>query len=372
MSQRVRQVENLHAHLPTIDLDYGRSRGVSEDAVPVAGEATISAFPGHVIEAGGRQIAIAPEAVRAALTDYARIHHGGLNRIYAMPELQASGQPLVMRMAKNTSHVVSEVTEGMVASALVEAYRESLADSTLAPSSERFSPIPIVGIANVPTAVPTASPEISYPVEMRAALLMPFVHGENLQERIDAGRRLTSTQVGALAHGFDQWIAVATKHGYVHTDLKPANLLVAADGEQLVPVDHTIASASRLVEHRKDIPGPLPKVSPYWYNGGAINQAIDEFQVHGDSFRLLHDLAAAQRATVARIALTAYLGRDPIPQSAYTGSYQFCSALNTPKAYEPALQAAARQGLDPELVTRLRQDLRAGLVGTDGEAPVDF
>lgn len=367
--RHVGQIENLHANLPTIAVDQERQRWESLEAVPVPGQASITALPGHVVGAGGKHIALSPDAVLAAIDEYRLVNQGGMNRIYALPGVTVDGQPAVMRMAKDRGHVVGEVSEAIVSGMLVDDYRQAAVADGVGGDQARFSPVQVAGVVNVPTALsPGNAMESQRTQEERAAILMPLVHGQSLQQRMEQGTPLSSAQVGEMLEGFDRWISVAAKKGYVHTDIKPANILVGEDGT-LVPIDHTIASASRLVGIKNGEPGPHLKASSHWWNGSAVNQALDRFETYGDKQQLMGDLEKAQRATVARMALGAALGQEPIPIEAYDGLYPYCAALNCADAYEPALALAKRQGIAPEIVDRMRHDLQEGLVGKDGLPP---
>ena len=62
-------------------------------------------------------------------------------------------------------------------------------------------------------------------------LAMEYVEGEDLSERLDREGSLTEHEALRIAVAVCKALEVASKHGMVHRDVKPENILLGADGE---------------------------------------------------------------------------------------------------------------------------------------------
>jgi eukaryotic-like serine/threonine-protein kinase len=72
---------------------------------------------------------------------------------------------------------------------------------------------------------------------------MPFVHGDSLRARIDAGR-LPFAEITGVLRNVAHALAYAHRHGVVHRDIKPENILLSSG--TAVVTDFGIAKALRL------------------------------------------------------------------------------------------------------------------------------
>ncbi|MCB9674794.1 MAG: protein kinase [Alphaproteobacteria bacterium] len=66
-------------------------------------------------------------------------------------------------------------------------------------------------------------------------LILEFVNGSDLEVLVERRKKLTIPQIDQLMAGILRGVAFAHHHGLVHRDLKPANILLAVQGNQLVP-----------------------------------------------------------------------------------------------------------------------------------------
>ncbi len=81
--------------------------------------------------------------------------------------------------------------------------------------------------------------------EAAAGLLwftMPFVEGESLRARLRRERQLSSEDAIRVIREVAQALDYAHRHGVIHRDVKPENILLTADGQALV-ADFGIARA---------------------------------------------------------------------------------------------------------------------------------
>lgn len=62
-------------------------------------------------------------------------------------------------------------------------------------------------------------------------IVMEFVDGQSLGAYLKADRRFSIPEIGRLMHELLSALDCAHRHGVVHGDIKPANLLLASDGQ---------------------------------------------------------------------------------------------------------------------------------------------
>jgi serine/threonine protein kinase len=66
--------------------------------------------------------------------------------------------------------------------------------------------------------------------ETRSCIVMEYVPGPDLQERVVTGGALTVPQLESVGKGMAAALAAAHRHGILHRDVKPQNILLAPDG----------------------------------------------------------------------------------------------------------------------------------------------
>lgn len=153
----------------------------------------------------------------------------------------------------------------------------------------------------------------------RAWFAMEFVRGE----RIDAYcRRLGLAPRAIVALLIQVASAVAAAHGslVVHSDIKPANVLMGVDGTPRL-VDFGIATALRdlaavpVAEAGGSRPFSPNYAAPEQVSGGAVSVATDVFGLGALAYRLLSGAALHAGATSAVAYMQAVTHRDVVPPS---------------------------------------------------------
>jgi eukaryotic-like serine/threonine-protein kinase len=121
--------------------------------------------------------------------------------------------------------------------------------------------------------------------------VMPFVEGETLRERIERERQLPVEECIAIATAVANALDYAHRHGVVHRDVKPANILLQ-DGQPVV-ADFGIAiavgaaSGSRLTETGLSVGTPF-YMSPEQATGDqAVGAASDIYALAAVLFEIL-------------------------------------------------------------------------------------
>jgi serine/threonine-protein kinase len=79
--------------------------------------------------------------------------------------------------------------------------------------------------------------------------VMPYVDGENLKQRLDRVRRLGVDQAVGIAHDLADALGYAHRQGVLHRDVKPENVLLAAD--RALVADFGLARAIGAANYQK-------------------------------------------------------------------------------------------------------------------------
>jgi eukaryotic-like serine/threonine-protein kinase len=96
-------------------------------------------------------------------------------------------------------------------------------------------------------------------------LVMPYLDGGTVADRLREAGRLPPQQVGRYLRQVAAALDYAHRRGLVHRDIKPQNLLLRADDDRLLLADFGIAkllSASRTAHSRTGVVGTLAYMAP--------------------------------------------------------------------------------------------------------------
>ena len=116
------------------------------------------------------------------------------------------------------------------------------------------------------------------------AIVMELVDGRTLRDELDNRRFLPAPEAVEIASGIAQALEVAHKAGLVHRDVKPANVLLSADG-RLKVADFGIAKAARPDEDPEladltsvgSMVGTAKYLAPEQVSGGDVDARTDVY-----------------------------------------------------------------------------------------------
>ena len=112
-------------------------------------------------------------------------------------------------------------------------------------------------------------------------LVMPYVAGESLQQRIDRDGALELCEILRIAMQTASGLAAAHAQGLVHRDVKPSNILLEQGVERTLLTDFGLARASddASLTHTGYHPGTPQYMSPEQARGEAVDARSDLFSL---------------------------------------------------------------------------------------------
>ncbi|MES2385691.1 MAG: serine/threonine-protein kinase [Pseudomonadota bacterium] len=213
-----------------------------------------------------------------------------------------------------------------------------------------------------------------------AFLVMEFIQGEDLKHHLDAGQRYSLEQSLAMMRELLSALEYAHRQSIVHRDVKPANLLIEADGRVKL-TDFGVAriqDSGEVTRTQGSMVGTLKYMSPEQVQGQPIDARADLFAVgivlyqlltgkrpfDGDTdFAIIQQIVNHTPAAPSSInpmlppAIDAVLARA----LAKKRDQRFASAHE----FAQALQEASGQAADPTIVPPVSQPGRRGGNNTD-------
>jgi serine/threonine-protein kinase len=110
-------------------------------------------------------------------------------------------------------------------------------------------------------------------------LVMPYVEGETLQDRVDREGALAPEEVVRISKAVARGLDAAHSVGLVHRDIKPANILLEPDGGRVWIADFGLARAAEetSITHEGVIAGTPQFMSPEQAGGKEADQRSDLF-----------------------------------------------------------------------------------------------
>ena len=155
-------------------------------------------------------------------------------------------------------------------------------------------------------------------VDGHSYIAMQYVEGQTLAQRV-LRKPLELAEIVPLAHEVAQALAEAHRHGIVHRDIKPQNIMISRQGRAIVldfglaqptaPVANDANTASVLTETGA-VAGTVPYMSPEQVRGDLTDERSDIFSFGTMIYEALsraHPFAGASTADTISSILT----RDP-------------------------------------------------------------
>ena len=187
------------------------------------------------------------------------------------------------------------------------------------------------------------------------ALIMEYVEGQNLRERLRAGGRLPPKEAVAMLRPVAAALDAAHAQGVVHRDVKPANILLGKDGRaRLADLGIAFLREGTRLTRPGVVLGTAPYMPPEQLERGAGSPAGDVYALGAVAFEALSGKKARRGRTPMEVALEARNGGPPDLAAAWAGA--------TPAAAEVLKRAMApetedRPGSTSEFVNDLAEAL---------------
>lgn len=213
-----------------------------------------------------------------------------------------------------------------------------------------------------------------------AFLVMEFIQGEDLKHHLDAGRRYSLEQSLGMVRDLLSALDYAHRQNIVHRDVKPANLLIEADGRVKL-TDFGVAriqDSGEATRTQGSMVGTLKYMSPEQVQGVPIDARADLFAVGVVLYQLLTgkrpfdgdtDFAIIQQI-VGHVPAAPSTFNTLLPQAidavmARALAKKRDERFATAQEFSQALQEASGQALDPTIVPPVSPPGRRGGTATD-------
>ena len=145
-------------------------------------------------------------------------------------------------------------------------------------------------------------------------IAMEFVEGESLQSIINRRARIPLAAKLKLVQQFCEGLAHAHKYGFVHRDVKPANILVTHDGNVKVVDFGIVHLDSANITKTGTFLGTIHYASPEQINDGHVDSRSDLWSVTCVMYEFIAYVRAFDGSNVAAV-IGKILTREPEPLS---------------------------------------------------------
>ncbi len=144
-------------------------------------------------------------------------------------------------------------------------------------------------------------------------LVMAYVEGESLTEKIEAAGRLSVAETMSVIAQAADALEAAHENGVVHRDVKPGNLLVQSDG-RVTLVDFGVARSSSMtsVTTGNAVPGTALYMAPEQASGQRVTGATDIYALGAVAYHCLAGYPPFSGNNPIEIALR-HLQEEPPP-----------------------------------------------------------
>lgn len=189
-------------------------------------------------------------------------------------------------------------------------------------------------------------------------IVMEYVEGETLKERIKREAPLKLTEALHIAEGICKALIYAHEQGIIHRDIKPHNVLLSKSGEVKV-TDFGIARASSeaTITHTGSVLGSVHYFSPEQARGGVVTEQSDIYSLGVVLYEMLTGELPFKGETPVTVALKhlqesyqqAHTINPEVPQSVE-------NILTRALAKSPANRYSSARAMLADLETALQPD----------------
>lgn len=148
------------------------------------------------------------------------------------------------------------------------------------------------------------------------ALVMELVEGESLNVRLARDGRLAPTAAAGLGADVADALAEAHRHGIIHRDVKPSNILIDGDGHAHLAdfgIAHSLAPAAERLTATGTVIGTLAYLSPEQLAGDEVGPRTDLYGLGVVLFEMLTGHPPFQAASLLALAEEQAAGPPPLP-----------------------------------------------------------
>ncbi len=143
-------------------------------------------------------------------------------------------------------------------------------------------------------------------------IVMEYIHGKNLSEVIKTEGRLSAAQAVKIAIQICSALAHAHRHGIVHRDIKPHNILITNDGQVKVTDFGIAAVSSTSITQTGVVLGSVLYFSPEQARGSKIDHLSDLYSLGVVMYEMLCGTVPFKAETPISIALK-HIQDQPVP-----------------------------------------------------------
>jgi hypothetical protein len=143
-------------------------------------------------------------------------------------------------------------------------------------------------------------------------VVMPLLHGETLQARLDRKGRLPAEEVIRIGRDVADGLEAAHARSLIHRDLKPGNIWLDADSGRAMILDFGLAVPSDGAVPADPSAGTPTYMSPEQARGGPLDHRADLFALGAVLYQAATGRQAFVGSTLSEV-LTAVTEHDPDP-----------------------------------------------------------
>jgi serine/threonine-protein kinase len=194
-----------------------------------------------------------------------------------------------------------------------------------------------------------------------AAIILDYVPGRSLADRLAAGPPFTSAEAVAVARDIASALASAHAAGIVHRDVTPGNILLdPTDGARLTDFGIALGAGGESVTATGQVMGTMRFLAPEQLRGAPATPASDLHSLAAVTYEMLAGRPVYEASTPVALIEDQDRGAAPI------------------ETISPALDAAVRQALAPDPADRpsdaaaFADSLAAGLIADAPTQAIDI